>query len=931
MDPWIGKTLGNCRLEKWVGEGAMGGVYEAYHTVMKKKVAVKLLHISSIIGEKADVNKKRFLREAHCASQLSHPNILTVYGIEEYQDTYYMVMEFIEGQSLLDAIIQKGHFSIAESLQISRKVALALQEAHSKNIIHRDIKPGNIMILPDGNIKLMDFGLARNNSDELNNISQTGEVVGTIFYLSPEQAMGAKKIDHRCDFYSLGVTLFQMLTGKLPFPGRTPIQVIEQHISAPVPDMRQWIDIPASVVALLEKLMAKKPSQRFSSAQDLILQIDLCEQSLESPNISSRNRLFIWDIFIKYFHQYTFYFSKQSKLTRFLATISGFILLFMLSLTIVFLLGDSKHNKNHEKILETNPNFSQPLTNSPILSLPTSVNILPQFFEIMPENHSKINQEKIEITGKIRGQILGVKVAGNPGICEKIAEDIYSFSGKVLLEEGNNSIRLEGILNDGNIISHQIWLERVSSYHNNIAQNKFTFSAKIINAKGEQIKNFQENQPIIIELSWIIHKPEKSKNIILNITAEGPANIIPIHKNLGVAKVERDSLRETLLLDQWLQGNYNVKASLSLGDFVQELYLNFTIEQTATQISKIEISPEKIQLFPGQTVIFQAKAYNIYNQEISFQPYWIVSGGISKNDGVYIAGNTPGDYVILVRDRTTWIQAQAIVQILSGKNVLGWFGEKIPNGMKRSEIFGEYIWEKDLSTMIFIPEGEFWFALYKGDKNFEQFFLPSFYIDKYELTWGQYLRFCKESNHPIPPAPAEFAIQQDHPVVNICWSDAIAYSKWAGKRIPTETEWEKAAKGGCYIPDWNLEHYPITLIINPYPKRFFPWGDSLPYEQGIFLCNYVALDQWEQRGKDGYIYTSRVGSFPQGCSPYRVHDMAGNVWEWCAEDPRYPSITPDKCITRGGSWVNFAASCRITRRDLIGNERWPWIGVRMAK
>ncbi len=650
-DPWIGKILGPCHIEKYLGAGSMGCVYEAFHEKLQKKVAIKLLQMSKPTDEKNKRAQKRFFQEASCIKQLDHPNIVKIYSLEQSDHAYCLVMELLEGKSLLDVIQTRGQLSPIQGMEIAREVALGLQEAHRHKIIHRDIKPANIMLLEDGHIKITDFGLARVLETEP--ISQAGDIIGTVFYMSPEQAMGHKNIDHRCDFYSLGVSLFQTLTGQLPYPGRTPLQVIQQHISANIPDILKFIDTKPEIRDLIQRLLAKKPEDRFSDAQELIETIDQCIQSLKPQPLTLN----------------TIQTSKQNwDLPRIISILRKMIWLVCLTIFAIM-------QRHGERPVSATPVI---LTDNPIIQPPLAPPV-------------------------------GPHAVGN-------------------------------------------------------------------------------DPP---------HLPE---------------NPIP--------------------------------------------------------------EPPDPQVEPSQ----------------------FATGA-------------------------------------------GWFGEKMPQGMIRGKKIGEYIWEKDHSIMVYVPRGHFWKGYHRGrpdERPLQEIEVQGFYIDKTEVTWNQYVFFCQENNLDPPPKP-EFPVHPNHPVVNISWQDAKDYADWAQKRLPTELEWEKAARGGTKIPDWSLEQVPILMIANPYPKRMYPWGDRMPYTNRIFYCNYVALDNWDCRDKDGFTYTGAVGSFPEGNSPYQAQDMAGNAWEWCSDyyDPKDPAnADPQKIryVFRGGSWINYAESCRVSRRDAgLKHERFPWVGFRLVK
>ena len=206
----IGKTISHYKILEKLGEGGMGVVYKAEDISLKRKVVLKFLPTHLTPDNEAT---ERFRREAQSAAILNHPNIITVYEIAEHKDQIFIAMELIEGQSLRDKI-EPGPMRLDEALDISIQVADGLQEAHKKNIIHRDIKSANIMLTDRGQAKIMDFGLAKlaGNID----ITKVGSILGTMTHMSPEQARG-EDVDHRTDIWSLGVVLYRMLTSQLPF------------------------------------------------------------------------------------------------------------------------------------------------------------------------------------------------------------------------------------------------------------------------------------------------------------------------------------------------------------------------------------------------------------------------------------------------------------------------------------------------------------------------------------------------------------------------------------------------------------------------------------------------------------------------------------------------------------------------------------------
>lgn len=260
----IGKLLNDrYRIDCELGRGGMGVVYQGHDTKLERDIAVKVLSESGLGTE----GHSRLIREAQSAAKLNHPNIVTIYDVGEYEKTPFIVMELIEGKSLHD----QPPDSIEDTIMIARQLCAALEHAHNQGIIHRDIKPENVLITSDNRIKLMDFGLARIDAS---NLTQEGALMGTIYYISPEQAQGIE-IDGRTDLYALGVMLYQFTTGELPFNADNIITLIAQHIHAPVKPPRDINgSIPPPLNDLIVKLLNKEPDDRPRSASQVLHFID---------------------------------------------------------------------------------------------------------------------------------------------------------------------------------------------------------------------------------------------------------------------------------------------------------------------------------------------------------------------------------------------------------------------------------------------------------------------------------------------------------------------------------------------------------------------------------------------------------------------------------------------------------------------------------
>ncbi len=276
-DAYLGKEVaGQFRIERRIGSGGMGAVYKALQPEMNRHVAIKILH-SKYLARKDLVS--RFRREARAMSHLSHPNTARVflYGQLEEDGACYFVMEYLEGRNLAQTVRAEGPMEPERAATIMQKVCMALAEAHRAGIIHRDLKPENIFLTSQGGIedfpKVLDFGLAKVTEKQMRPgsliLTREGMVFGTPEFMSPEQARG-QTLDGRADIYSLGVIMYELLTGKLPFDAKQPIEYIQHHVnSVPAPlSTRAPVPIPPALEAAVMRSLAKSPDDRFQTAEE---------------------------------------------------------------------------------------------------------------------------------------------------------------------------------------------------------------------------------------------------------------------------------------------------------------------------------------------------------------------------------------------------------------------------------------------------------------------------------------------------------------------------------------------------------------------------------------------------------------------------------------------------------------------------------------
>jgi serine/threonine-protein kinase len=254
---------GRYRIVRKLGTGGMANVYLAEDEVLGRRVAIKILN-DRHAGD--DQFVERFRREAKNAASLSHPNIVSIYDRGEAEGTYYIAMEYLDGRSLKELIVARGPAPVNVAIDYARQILAALRFAHRHGIVHRDIKPHNVLVDAEGRLKVTDFGIARAGTSQM---TEAGSIIGTAQYLSPEQAKGAP-VDQTSDLYSVGVVLYELLTGAVPFTGDTPVEIAIKHLSsAPEPPSVRRAEVPRDLDKVVLRALAKDPADRYQSAEEM--------------------------------------------------------------------------------------------------------------------------------------------------------------------------------------------------------------------------------------------------------------------------------------------------------------------------------------------------------------------------------------------------------------------------------------------------------------------------------------------------------------------------------------------------------------------------------------------------------------------------------------------------------------------------------------
>ncbi len=273
----LGETIaGRYELEELVGHGGMSSVYKARDSLLERNVALKILHEQYNADEEF---VERFKREARSVAQLQHPNIVTVIDRGEEGRRQYIVFEYVDGENLKELVVRKGRLDVREALEIALEVARGLAFAHEHGVVHRDVKPQNVLLNGDGGAKVTDFGIAR--TVDVEGMTETGMVLGTSNYIAPEQASG-KPVDAHTDVYSLGVVLYELLAGEVPFPGESFVAVAMKHVHEPPPNLLEKRgDVPLRLAEAVDRALEKDPEQRFPTMDGFAAELEACLAELD--------------------------------------------------------------------------------------------------------------------------------------------------------------------------------------------------------------------------------------------------------------------------------------------------------------------------------------------------------------------------------------------------------------------------------------------------------------------------------------------------------------------------------------------------------------------------------------------------------------------------------------------------------------------------
>ncbi len=807
-----------------LGVGGMGVTFLCNDNYEERKVVVKTLW-RNVTG-----TLKEVFSEAFTAKKIKDPRVLRFYDIRRHKGNKpFIVMEYFDGPDLQRYLEdeRKGNpLEVKEALSIIAEVADTLSVVHNQDmpIIHRDIKPNNILYDPKtGEIKIIDFGIAcmLPNVDE---ISRTLEyktsnhsliaknIAGTWGYMAPEQQFGGSKLDPRVDVFGLGKTFMFLITGKTPPP---------ENIFALSPDVRELVG------EFVGYCLMPHAQDRYTAAQV----VEKIAQILERAMDMAHSKL-----------------AKQAEMSAEATT-----------------------------------------TESPGFEI--------SYGEATIEEES--NEEGYAAALPIDASALPVDAAA---IMAEVPNELYASLSL------DDAIGIVEPVQSENPIEEVMMATEVPDNNDDFGD---IFAEEVEDSFDKEPKNSKPSSPKEDSLGGDLDDLEQLESVIISADDLGGTEE-PSDSSLGFGGEST-----VISPDEWEAEASNDQEEMIPEGGMDLSQMGLDLEESSDEAPNdlvFDLSEEEEDTFaPMEIGIEDAEP------EDAFSPMEIGATPMAEGPGV--------GRILVKEEKDSEICSMSPTQALAKVS--------LPMG---------YIWEgdmimceKDGATMVHVPAGGFIMG-YEGDGTTlgegpeHEAILNAYLIDECPVTWYQYNHFCEETGHPKPVLPS-WELDESQPVINVTWEDATAYAQWAGKSLPTEAQWEKAARGGSFFDGDNM-----MIQKNQAPHRIYPWGDEAPDSGMQWKCNY------RQEPKYGEWSPSPVGSYMDAAAPYGCLDMAGNVWEWCrdwysdiyyqsapASNPQGPRTGEGRTV-RGGAFNSDPCHLRVTFRSFMEpNDWWNVVGFRTVK
>ena len=889
-DALVGQQLGNYEIIRKIGQGGMGTVYEAVQGGLDRRVALKVLS-QKLVSDEAFV--RRFQQEARAAALLEHPNIVSVYEIAQEGGTLFFSMPFIEGESLLKRIKREGPVPVDEALSIMDNVIDALEFAYGRGIIHRDIKPDNILLSTDGTIKVADLGLAKKIEDP-GGLTDTGAGLGSPHYMAPEQGQGSKDLDCRADIYALGITFFVMLTGMRPYGGKSPVDVVMSHLNNSMPsacDLNQ--KLPQEADAVLAAMCAKSPNDRPPTYGELRQELAILKGAGQVVKTGLMTPVF-----------------------SFLSSQPPGIAIGAIILTLIFICGglwvnDLRQRARQETSIRAtaiSPNNEQIEwsrtesndTEDQIRDVRTKLDEDPEPRPADPDIPIVVERIKIDDLDPSAATRKPKPTSWKNQATRQI-EDLSAVPSKTENSSLSNRPTTESDLANTGSAPRPVDLSPLPV---RVQEDAARTQSSSTSAKKNEVSSAREMR--LDKKSYRYGRPLPRAGLIefeINIIRGSgrPLRLLSTENQLGF-KVSLDT-KHRLLATRKLPGR-PVKTIIAGGQIAldvnkwHKVIIEYGAGSDRIVVDGIVKSQRSVPYFTssayGNLVLNPDKQKAaIRIRRFRVQSWFDLLKAQLDN---HMRSHNPRKAFSVCR----WVEDFAADQQVRGfianyklRTVLPKLLEEDRNPKTISRRRRHM--SKTYPEMVEVPADPI---------------LPSFYIDRCEITLQQYAKFMDyisktgdhQKCHPEEPSGKDHSPlrgltdqqrQSTLPVNGIDWFDAYAYAGRLRKRLPTIAEWRKAAQGA--------------------DRRPYPWGVS-----------YVS------KSYNGNGQPVGVQLFPNGRSPYGCFQMAGNVEEWCYDRKRSSRGTRRPLC--GGSFASGHRDIRTTSLVLQNpKERLLTAGFRCAK
>jgi serine/threonine-protein kinase len=842
----------------------MGAVYKAHHLRLNRTVAVKIMS-PGLLGE---THRARFLREARAAAVLDHPNIMVVHDVGEYEDCPYIIMQYIDGKSVGELLDVKGKFDQVSAIRMILGAAKALEAAQEHRIVHRDIKPDNIMITHSGQVKVMDFGLAKRTDSEDMGVTASGVILGTPVYMSPEQ-FNAGVVDIRSDIYSLGVTFYHMVAGRPPFSGRTPYELRDKHMRESHQSPRQYSPgLSPRVCKIIDLMLAKKKEDRYRSASDLVTDLEAALAEITQKP------------FAHVAHE-----PKRGILTYVAIAVVAVIAaaaaaFFLLPSTSPEPVVSALEKEAAEEYKKLGPKIETEKTLGEYAKVLDILNSFPAKFATTT-TWAAVESQRVEMMQFVISHLEESLGSLNDKIVDGNFAGALQESRDLAGEARELKLCMEVMPKTGKVAEFAAMV------------NKHTAGAVNINREVEEFVQFREQFEGLLEEA----KHTEGQNLLDSVSFQHPGLQAALEKFTGRLKVVQSQKKTETKRERWKAAKQEILLYLEASEF--EKAENVIITGGFEQSSVVEIFTEAKHL--RNEIVENWKKY--IETRLDDAEAKIANWELKDAKEVLAGYRTNESYkqrvdrlMLTVDERLRYLgdetAAEGFINAGSGKKareiLRPWLASPDKGIAERAAVLDAKAARVLYPGMVYIPAGDY---IVGGAGNVK---LQPYYIDKYEVTNGQYAEYLSATGHAAPPdwnAEAE----PDLPVTGITCVEAANYAKWAGKRLPRQEEWEVAAS-------WDSDlKKPLT----------YPWGEDFDWSK----CNL------------GTAGTARKGFFRGDISPCGVRDMAGNVCEWTA------TRDGSSHVICGGSWADSlpeAARC-CARFSLSQGTRSTRVGFRCAK